>query len=303
MQLRQNISFQRLIIMNNNKLLQTNTSDGLILHGYYVPSKDKQVAVLQIHGMAGNFYENSFTYSFAKKFEGKGIGFLTANNRGNGKDTDFNKTNGDFVRIGSQYELLEEAHLDITAWLKILIDEGYKQIILMGHSAGTVKSVRYLFEGELKDNVNKLVLLSPIDPLGFRIAKGRTNIADFLKQAQDKVDQGKGEELIDHVFDHDTLSYQTFISWYKQDDFGRMFEFFNKEYDFPILKQIKIPTKIIVGSKDEYFHPSNSNNPQEAMNILLRNIPNSEGKIIEGAEHSYSGFGDTLVGEVYSFIL
>ncbi|HVX93100.1 MAG TPA: alpha/beta hydrolase [Candidatus Dojkabacteria bacterium] len=289
--------------MNNNKLVQTSTSDGLILHGYYVPSKDKRIAVLQVHGLAGNFYEDTFTHIFAQEFEEQSIGYLTANNRGNGKDMDFNKVNGDSVRIGSQYELLEEAHLDITAWLKILIDEGYKEIVLMGHSAGSVKAVRYLFEGELKDKITKLILLSPIDVLGFRLAKGRIDIDGFLKQAQMKVDEGKGNELITSEFDHDTLSYKTFISWYRRDDLGRMFDFFDKDYDFQILKHINIPTKILVGSNDEYFHPSNPSHPQEAMDILLKNISNSKGKTIEGAAHSFKPYENVMVKAVSSFVL
>lgn len=209
--------------MIKNKLVRISTRDGLYLHGYYVPSKDKKVAVLNIHGMNGNFYEVNYVYVLADKLEEKGVGFLTVNTRGNGKDTDFDTVNEKIIRIGSRYELLEKAHLDITSWLKFLIDKGYKEIILMGHSAGTIKVVRYLFEGELTGRVNKFILLAPIDALGARIAKGRNDIVDFLKKAQKKVDEGKGEELVMPEFDHDLLSYQTFISWYQQDDLGRMF--------------------------------------------------------------------------------
>lgn len=289
--------------MQRNQLVKTSTSDGLILHGYYVPSESKQTAVLQIHGLEGNFYENNFTFSFADAFEANNIAYLSSNNRGNGKDTYFNTTNDDIVRVGSRYELLEDAHLDISAWIKFLLDQGYQNIILMGHSAGTVKAVRYLFEGEYKDKVSKLVLLAPIDTLAYRISHGRTNIETYLEKAKEKITEGNGEELITQDFDHDILSYQTFISWYQRNDFGKMFEFCDKNYDFSLIKQISIPTKIIVGSKDEYFHPSNPNNPQEAMDILLKNIPNSEGIIIDGAEHCYTSYEDILTKEVIDFLL
>lgn len=286
-----------------NQLLQVSTSDGLYLDGYYVPSEAKKVALLFVHGMNGSFCDEKFVYSLADRCAEKNVGFLTGNNRGAGKDTDFHTVDGKYKRIGSRYELLSEAHLDITAWLKFLITEGYREIVLTGHSAGILKVVRYLFEGELKDRVSKLILLSPFDPLGMRIAKGRTNIEEFLKKAQTKVDGGKGEDLITPEFDHDVLSYQTFISWYKQDGFGRMFEFCAKNYDFPVLKKIKIPTKIITGSKDEYLHPSHPGHPEEAMAILLKNIPNSIGKIITGAGHSFTSHEAEMVQEVSQFIL
>ena len=120
------------------------------------------------------------------------------------------------------------------------------------------------------------------------------NIAGLLQRAQKMVDSGKDDKLITPEFEDIVVSYKTFISWYKQDDLGRMFEFCSPNYDFPILKQIKIPTKIIVGSKDEFFHLSNPEHPQEAMNLMLKHIPNSQGKIIDGVVHSFKPNEDIL---------
>lgn len=289
--------------MKKNKLLQITTSDGLYLHGYYVPSEDKKVGILHIHGFEGNFYENNFVHVLANEMEAKGIGFLTVNTRGNGRDTSFNTVDGKGKKIGARYELLEEAHLDITAWLKYLIDEGYKEIVLQGHSLGTMKAVRYLFEGEYKDKISKLILLCPFDKKGFMVINGKGNLEDLVNKAQKMVDEGKGDELISPEFDDGdgATSYKTFVSWYKQDDLGRMFEFCSPKYDFPILKQIKVPTKIVVGSNDEYFYPTNPKHPEEAMELLLKNIPNSKGKIIDDAVHSFKSHEDIMAKEVSSF--
>jgi len=289
--------------MRPNKLVRVSTSDGLYLHGYYIPSQVKKAVVLYIHGIEGNFYQLNFVNALANELEKKGVGFLAANNRGNGKDTDFLTVDGNYKRIGSRFELLEEAHLDITAWLRFLIDQSYSEIVLLGHSAGTMKAVRYLFEGELKDKISKLILLAPIDPLGFRIANGRIDIESFLKKAQIKVDEGLGDELVMPEFDHDVLSYETFISWYQRDDSCRMFEFCAKDYDFPFLKKIKIPTKIIVGTKDKYFYPSNPEHPEEAMEILLKHIPNSVGKIIKGSGHCFESYEKEMANETSEFII
>jgi pimeloyl-ACP methyl ester carboxylesterase len=283
-------------------LVQTTTADGLILHGYYSSAVEKKEVILFVHGMAGNFYENQFVQSLIESVESLDIGLLTGNNRGNGKDTDFNTITHSIKGIGSQYELLEDAHLDITAWIRFLMNEGYEKVVLIGHSAGSIKSVRYLFEGELQEKVSKLILLAPIDPLGYRQAHGRHKIEAYLKKAQDKVEAGLGEELITPEFDHDVLSYQSFISWYQQNDLGRMFEFCSPEYNFPTLQNINIPTKIIVGSKDEFFHPTNPNHPELAMNILLIHIPQAVGVIIPEATHCYIGHEDEMVKEVLSFI-
>lgn len=288
--------------MENNQLVQVSTSDGLFLHGFYLPSKNKKTAVLHIHGFEGNFYENGFIYPLINEIEKSDTGLLIVNTRGNGKDTDVNCEDGTLKKIGARYELLEEAHLDISAWMKFLIDENYERIILMGHSLGTYKAVRYLFEGQYRDRVTKLILLSPFDQIGLMVASKR-NLEELLKKAEILVAQGRGNELITKDFDDIELSYRTFISWYQQDNFGRMFEFCNKDYDFPILRQIKIPVKIIVGSKDEYFHQSNPDHPEEAMKILLKNIPNATGKIIKGAVHSFKPCETEMAKEVKGFVL
>lgn len=73
------------------KLLQITTADGLYLHGYYVPSKGKENALLHIHGFAGNFYENDFVHVLASELEYKKVAFLTVNTRGSEKVKDFVK--------------------------------------------------------------------------------------------------------------------------------------------------------------------------------------------------------------------
>lgn len=288
--------------MGKNRLLQIATADGLYLHGYYIPSTNKKVAVLHIHGFEGNFYENSFVHLLANELEKANIGFLTVNTRGNGKNTDFNTVDGDCKKIGARYELLEEAHLDISVWMKFLKDEGYEKIVLQGHSLGTIKVVRYLFEGEYKDKVDKLILLAPFDKKGLMDASGRKDIKGLLKKAQTKVSENQGEKLITREFEVIDLSYKSFISWYNQDDLGRMFEFCSSDYDFPVLKKIAVPTKIIVGSKDEYFHLSNPKHPEEAMSIMLKNIPEAKGKIIDGATHSFKPYENMMTKEVIKFI-
>ena len=99
------------------------------------------------------------------------------------------------------------------------------------------------------------------------------------------------------------LSYQTFISWYKQDGLGRMFEFCSSDYKFPILNKISIPTKIIVGTKDEFFYQSNPEHSEQALNILLKNIRNSKGVLIKNAPHSFAPYEKEMANEVIEFVV
>jgi predicted alpha/beta-fold hydrolase len=258
----------------NNSLVKTCTSDGLYLHGYHVESSDKKTVLLLIHGLEGNFYEIEFVHTLSKELDRNDIGFLSVNTRGNGKITDFNTKDDKIVTIGSWNELLEEAHLDISAWIEFLISENYENIILSGHSLGTFKVVRYLFEGKYADKIKKLILLAPFDI--------KTSFNTY------------GESV--------NLSEQTKNSWINDSDFSKIFSFFDSNYSYPILNKIQIPVKIIVGSKDIFFHPSDLKHPENAMDILLKNIKNSDGIVIEDLDHSYNPYPEKMVDEVLKFI-
>ena len=287
--------------MDKNKIVRVATSDGLYLHGYFA-QKSGKVALLHIHGFEGNFYENQFVWSIADELNRKGITFLAVNTRGNGKDTDFNTVDEKIVRIGGHYESIDDAHLDISAWIKFLLDQGHEEIYLQGHSLGTVKSIRYSFEGKYKDKIKKLILICPFDGKAMIDRDIKKNIDELVKNAGEKIKQGKGEELASEEFETVGMSYKTYVSWYQRSEFGRMFEFCNKDYDFPLLQKIKVKTKIIVGSKDEFFHVSNPDHPEEAVKIMLNKISTSEAKIIQNASHSFIGFEEELVKEVVDFI-
>ncbi len=284
------------------RIVRIATADGIYLHGYFQPGHDKRNALLHIHGFEGNFYENHFLDLLGEKLKAGNFTWLPVNTRGNGKDTDFNTVDGGIRRIGARYELLEDAHLDIDAWVEFLLDQGYEKIVLMGHSLGTYKSVRYLFEGKHKDKIGKLILLAPFDKKALIQRYTKTPLEKLLVQAEDMVKQRKGDELITSEFDEISVSYKTYISWYKQDDLGRCFEFCSKDYDFPILQKIAIPTKIIAGADDEFFHASNPGDPDEAMTMVVRKLKQGSTLLIPNAVHSFAPHEDVVAIEVSGFL-
>lgn len=286
----------------NARLVQVCTKDGLYLHGYFSPNNNQKTALLHIHGFEGNFYENNFVHVLLKETDVEKIAFLTVNTRGNGKETEFNTSDGNTKKIGARYELIEEAHLDISAWIKFLIDQGYTEIILQGHSLGTLKIIRYMVEGEYKDKVSKLILLAPFDKKGLIVASNRQPLDELLEKATQVIKSGKGEDLVAKEFDDIELSYNTYVSWYKQDELGRVFEFCTPNYKSTVLEKITIPVLTLVGSNDEFFYATNPKQKDEAMTWLLNQLVKGEGKIIQDAVHSFSPNESLMAKEVTSFI-
>lgn len=284
-------------------LVRAETKDGLLLRGLYVAGDKNKPAVIHIHGFQGDFYTQEFVKKIAEKLHENNTAFISVQNRGTGIESELYTNAPGYGRTGgSSYELLEEAYIDIDAWIEFLVKEGYREIILQGHSLGTMKITRYLIEGKHKDKVKKLILLAPFDIMWLlENATGR-KWKEYLKIAEQKVKEGKGKEIIPEHFLDAKMSYQTYVSHHSNNEFEYAFAFHDKNYKFSLLNKTQIPVKVIVGDSDPFFHPSNLKNPQEAIEILRKNIKNFEEALIKGAKHGYEGYEDQVADEVFKFL-
>lgn len=96
------------------RLVQTLTSDSIMLDGFYSPAEGK-TALLYTHGFASNFYEYPFIRQLAERAAENNLAFLTGNNRGSETDTMFFTTEGGFRHYGARFELIEDSRYDIDA--------------------------------------------------------------------------------------------------------------------------------------------------------------------------------------------
>lgn len=288
----------------NADIVQTVTNDKLLLTGLYSSGDKSKPAILHIHGYQGDFYTNKFVHTLGSRLKESNIAFLSVQHRGTGCKTEFYLKEGGGKYIGSDYELLEEAHLDITAWIKFLLKQGYSSVILQGHSLGTIKVIRYLFEGVFKEKVEKLILLCPFDKNALFISSAGSleNLQKQIQLAKKEVEKGNGDVMAPEDFDDAPHSYANFLSWARQDDLGKMFDFFDKDYGFPVLNKITIPLKVIVGTKDEFLHPTSPDSPEEVMGVFKKHVKDCETCLIEGANHGFTGYENKVAQEVVNFI-
>src|SRR3989344_4535069 len=110
-------------------LVRVETKDKLLLRGLYVEGNKTKPAVIHIHGFQGDFFTQEFAKKIALKLRDNKIGFISAQNRGTGIESEIYATTKEGWKLGgASYELLEEAYLDIDAWVKFLLDQGHKDI-------------------------------------------------------------------------------------------------------------------------------------------------------------------------------
>ncbi|CAN5184818.1 hypothetical protein BH09PAT2_BH09PAT2_05410 [soil metagenome] len=283
-------------------LVRATTKDTLHLHGLYVEGDKNKPVILHIHGFEGDFFTNDFIKPLAKKLKETNYAFLTAQTRGMSSDTLFHTSENTWRRYGSHFELHEEAYLDIDAWIEFLRIQGYTNIILQGHSLGTFKVLRYLFEGTYPEMVSKIILLAPFDNIYMAESYTKGKWRNFLQQAKQKITDGKGDEIMPKDWWDTELSYKTFVTWLDDNDSTHIFDFYDNAYTFPLLNKIEIPVKMIVGSKDAFFHSSNPSNPHEAIDMMKKNIKKFDPTLIENATHGYEGYENILVEKIIKFL-
>ena len=143
--------------------IDVETERGTLLNGVLFSSEKKaDTVVIAITGIHGNFYSNPFYYNIGDTLTAGGIDFIYAQtNDAFGQIQTFNVKTQTPELIGSWNEDFNYVDEDIEGYLKFAHKEGYKNIILAGHSLGANKVIYYLSRHHDKNNVSHFILLSP----------------------------------------------------------------------------------------------------------------------------------------------
>ena len=191
------------------------TSDSIELVGLlYEPEETTSKILVHVHGMAGNFYENSFLDAIADTLTKNGIAFFAFNNRGCElmKDlTKFVDGKKTIVRIGNAYEKFEDSSVDIAAAIDFVSSKGFSNIHLSSHSLGAPKVAYYVANGNDK-RLLSVIFLSPADMVGL-IGMDK-NYEEDNRMARQMVVEGRGDKLLPNLvlWDESPLSAKTYVS-------------------------------------------------------------------------------------------
>jgi len=167
-------------------------SDDVELQGW-LNNEASDIAVVHIHGMSGNGYENYFLDNLRAMYAEHDVSLFTIDSRGRGIISDFRQGDG-WKHGGSCFELFEESAHDIRGAIDYLKSLGKTRFILQGHSLGCTKVVNFVLSEDV-DGVEKVILLAPTDMTGW--ANTEPMHAEYLAKAKQLLSEGKGEELVD----------------------------------------------------------------------------------------------------------
>ncbi|WP_296919806.1 alpha/beta hydrolase [Megasphaera sp.] len=179
--------------------LNVPTKRGVVLNGVLFRSQKERrsdTVMIAITGIHGNFYSNPFYYNIGDTLNSGDIDFIYAQtNNAFSEIPTVNVRTGRKETIGSWNERFSYTDDDLDAYLTFAQKEGYKHIILGGHSLGANKVIYYLSRNHDK-RVEHFFLLSPAN-LTYMMS-GVTNREKALIKEQ--VERGDGDKMLPFPF-------------------------------------------------------------------------------------------------------
>ena len=281
-----------------------NTEDEIELVGLLErPTNPTKRVVISVHGMQSNCLKRREDI-LSKEISNAGVAYFAFNNRGAELMTYTRKTTGEkILNGGSVYEDMLDGYYDIKGAINKMLELGYTDIYLQGHSLGCTKIV-YTYnklknENNVK-NIKGIMLLSLVDIPDCQKYDLGDKYAEMMKYAENKEKEGKLNDLMPiESFDHPICvrSYLRYFKYNKDIDFAR---FWDKDYNFKELNNIQIPLFLRWGNVHDLVLQNLSN----LIEILKSKIQNEKLDIgyIDGADHGYTGKEETLAKEIISFI-
>ncbi len=280
------------------------TDDQLILQGLlYSPDTPTDKAILHIHGMAGNCYENKYLDSMARIFTDNGWAFFAINTRGHDYMADIPTTDGSYKRIGNAWEVFSESAYDIKGALDYLSSQGFTTLALQGHSLGAPKAIYYL-STSTDARVTRLVLASPADMIG--LAEAESDFKQTMAIAHKMIREGRGKELLpqpiwaEDDLDGYPISANTYVDLSTRD---KPVDIINTYHaDKPSrLADITIPTFVFFGTEHEAVIMT----PEAALALCkskAHQCPRFDTAIFKGADHGYTNHEDEVATSIIDWL-
>jgi len=270
------------------------------------PERATKEVVISIHGMQSNCMKKREDI-LSKKINEAGIAYFAFNNRGHELMTYTQKTGESKVLDGGAvYEDVLDSYYDIVGAINAMIEKGYTDIHLQGHSLGCTKII-YTYNklkaenSEILKNIKSVILLSLVDiPDCQRYDLGDKYQA-MMDFAENKEKEGKTNDLMPiESFDH-PISVKSYLRYFKYNDEIDFARFSDPNYDYKEINNIDVPLFIRWGNVHELV----IQNLDELIKVLKGKIRNSNFDVayIDGADHGYGGKEEILSKEIISFVV
>lgn len=236
------------------------------IDGFYISAESDTLLVF-IHGMGSNFYRSMLKKAFLEAAPKFGLAMLSINNRGADR--------------GTEDEPFRACLADLDATVAFARSEGFRRIVLIGHSTGCQKIAFWQAKRQAKDVA--LVLLSPADDNAILARDFGSRFEKKIAWARKCVADGKGDARLQAGYE--TFTAERFLS--VADPRREEASVFRYAGPLTHFRRIRCPIVSVFGEAEEFAVL-----PPEQMLAILRSKTASkdfDDWLIPGADHSFHG--------------
>lgn len=278
-------------------IVEAVTTDGLTHQGMLAdPPGQKSVALLWVHGLGSAFAHGIRRHdAIAKAALAAGYGYAAFNTRGHDVLTGIVKTDPAFPggktyrEGGAGVERFGECVEDIASSIGFLTVRGYRSVILVGHSTGANKVVRYMADSG-DNRVSGVVLLAPMSDRYGEAA--RTGYRRRITTARRAVAAGRGHRLMPDISAF-PMTAERYLSLSEPGSPEDVFTYADGDGVMPAVAAIRSPLLVILGGADEHAVGM----PMEKIRCAFDRSSRSTryaSSVIEGASHGFDGAEQSL---------
>ena len=301
------------------ELIDFSALDNVQLNGMIYGTNGNKI-IISVNGMSSNCFKKREKI-IATEVQKNGYDFLFFNNRGSElvKYVSCKTENGNSKFLGgTSYEKPEDGFFDIIGAIRKVIELGYNEVIIQGHSLGCTKVVytynklkeiseknnsNEIKKDEAKEILNKIkaiILNSLIDiPRALKIFQGES-FDKFLKYANEKEESGAIIDIMPTKSFIHPVSVQTYLKYAKYNQNIDFAKYHNIDDEFKVLNNIEVPLFMRWGNNNEMIEQP-ADILVKMMNEKIKN-PKKDINFIDGADHGYHGKELELAKQIVEFL-
>ncbi|HEU4390344.1 MAG TPA: alpha/beta fold hydrolase [Blastocatellia bacterium] len=204
----------------------------------------RRIALIWIHGWGVNFYQPTYV-KIGRALAARGYACITANTRMHDIGFNIGERNGKRLRGGGYWGVPSEEGRDIAAWINFATARGFKEVVVVGHSAGWAEVRRYQAEKQ--------------DPRVVGLVSASGNFwpnteppdSEMLAQATRLVSEGRGDDLLRFP----NRRFPSFVSAATYLDIANtppeLTDFFGLRTPNPAVTRVRCPILAFFGAKED----------------------------------------------------
>ena len=265
-------------------ILRIRTQRGLELKGAIFDGGNRENVLIMLSGICSNVFQNDLLSATGELLSKNGITCIIAHAMDSFSCLAYSDfSTGKQKNTGVVFDDFSVVYEDVESYVKYAKKEGYKNIILAGHSLGSNKIIHYL--GNTPDDfVDYFIVSSPIDIMHWW--KIMPDIDRCFNLAKQFVDENRGNDILPYMFGgFSPMSANAVLGFYHADNLKNC-PVISGIGETNSLYSIKPKGSFVIGSKDSVAG-GDAEGFMNKLNALTKHSYDNQVIVVPGASHIF----------------